>query len=68
MGGYGGLRIGELAGLRRGRIDMLRGVIDVAEQVVEVEGKLTVGLLKTKAARRKVKLPRFGGCPGSRRS
>ena len=29
VGGYGGLRIGELAGLRRDRIDMLRGVIDV---------------------------------------
>jgi integrase len=59
VGGYGGLRIGELAGLRRSRIDMLRGVIDVAEQVVEVGGKLSVGPLKTRAARRRVKLPRF---------
>jgi integrase len=58
VGGYGGLRIGELAGLRKGRIDMLRGIIDVAEQVVEVGGKLSVGPLKTRAARR-VKLPRF---------
>jgi integrase len=38
---------------------MLRGVIDVAEQVVEVEGRLSVGPLKTRAARRRVKLPRF---------
>jgi integrase len=59
VGGYGGLRIGELAGLRTNRIDMLRGVIDVAEQVVEVGGKLSVGPLKTRTARRRVKLPRF---------
>jgi integrase len=59
VGGYGGLRIGELAGLRRSRIDMLRGVIDVADQVVEVEGRLSVGPLKTRAARRRVKLPCF---------
>ena len=59
MGGYGGLRIGELAGLRTSRIDMLRGVIDIAEQVVEVGGKLSIGPLKTRAARRRVRLPRF---------
>jgi integrase len=59
VGGYSGLRIGELAGLRTNRVDMLRGVIDVAEQVIEVEGKLSVGPLKTRAARRRVKLPRF---------
>jgi hypothetical protein len=33
---YGGLRIGELAGLRRRRVDLLRGTVDVAEIVVEV--------------------------------
>jgi integrase len=46
VGGHGGLRIGELAGLRRDRIDMLRGILDVAEQVVEVSGKLSIGPLK----------------------
>jgi integrase len=30
VGAYGGLRIGELAGLRRSRVDLLRGKIDVA--------------------------------------
>lgn len=59
VGAYGGLRIGELAGLQVGDLDMLRGVVSVERQVVEVAGKLTVGPLKTKAARRRVKLPRF---------
>jgi integrase len=59
VGGYGGLRIGELAGLQAGDLDMLRGTVDVRRQVVEVAGKLAIGPLKTKAARRKVKLPSF---------
>lgn len=33
VGAYGGLRIGELAGLRRGRVDLLRGTVTVAEIV-----------------------------------
>lgn len=59
VGGYGGLRIGEMAGLQVSDLDMLRGTVDVRRQVVEVEGKLNTGPLKTKAARRKVRLPRF---------
>ena len=59
VGGYGGLRIGEMAGLQRDDLDMLRGVVSVERQVVEVEGKLSMGPLKTRAARRRVKLPRF---------
>jgi hypothetical protein len=43
VGAYGGLRIGELAGLRRGRVDLLRGTVQVAEIVVEVRGVLHVG-------------------------
>jgi integrase len=58
VGAYGGLRIGELAGLRRGRVDLLRGTVTVAEIVTEVEGKLIFGLLKTRAGRRTVGLPR----------
>jgi hypothetical protein len=42
---YGGLRIGELAGLRRRRVDLLRGALDVAEIVVEVRGELYMGPL-----------------------
>jgi integrase len=40
LGAYGGLRMGELAGLRRGRVDLLRGTVDIAEIVVEVHGQL----------------------------
>ena len=56
---YGGLRIGELAGLRRGRVDLLRGTVQMAEIVVEVRGVLHIGPPKTRASRRTVGLPRF---------
>jgi integrase len=55
---YGGLRIGELAGLTRRRVDLLRGTVEVAEIVTEVEGRLGGGLPKTRAGRRTVGLPR----------
>jgi integrase len=59
VGAYGGLRIGELAGLRRSRVDLLRGTVTVAEIVVEVRGVLHIGPPKTRASRRTVGLPRF---------
>src|SRR4030095_16310993 len=59
VGAYGGLRIGELAGLRRSRVDLLRGAVQVAEIVVEVQGVLHIGPPKTRASRRTVGLPRF---------
>jgi integrase len=59
VGAYGGLRIGELAGLRRSRVDLLRGTVQVAEIVVEVRGVLHIGPPKTRASRRMVGLPRF---------
>ena len=46
-GAYGGLRIGELAGLRRDRVDLLRGTVTVAEIVVKVRGVLHIGPPKT---------------------
>ena len=55
---YGGLRVGELAGLRRGRVDLLRGTVEVAEIVTEVGGVLRFGSPKTRAGRRTVVLPR----------
>jgi len=58
LGAYGGLRIGELAGLRRRGVDLLRGTVDVAEIVVEVRGELYMGPPKTRAGRRIVTLPR----------
>jgi integrase len=58
VAGYGGLRVGELAGLRRGRVDLLRGTVEVAEIVTEVGGVLRFGPPKTRAGRRTVGLPR----------
>jgi integrase len=75
LGAYGGLRIGELAGLRRGSVDLLRGTVSIAEILTEVAGHLHTGPPKTRASRRTVGLPRFvvgeleahlagGGVPG----
>lgn len=58
VGGYGGLRIGEMAGLRRCRVDVLRSRLDVVEKMVEVRGELLAGGPKTRAGRRQVPLPR----------
>jgi integrase len=58
VGAYGGLRIGELAGLTRRRVDLLRGTVEVTEIVTEVEGVVSVGPPKTRASRRTVGLPR----------
>jgi integrase len=55
---FGGLRIGELAGLRRKRVDAKRSGVHVAEIVVEVRGELIYGPPKTRAGRRFVTLPR----------
>lgn len=58
IGAYGGLRFGELAGLRRGRLDLLRGSVDVVEICTEVRGHQLYGPPKTRAGRRVVPLPR----------
>jgi integrase len=57
LGAYGALRIGELAALRRSRVDFAAGTVDVAEAVNELKGRLVVGPPKTRASRRKVSLP-----------
>ena len=54
---YGGLRWGELVGLRVKRVDLLHGRVTVAEQVAEVNGRLLPGPPKTEAGRRTVTLP-----------
>jgi integrase len=56
---YGGLRIGELAGLRRSRVDVAKGRVRVEEIGVEVAGHLHYGAPKTGAGRRSIKLPAY---------
>jgi integrase len=56
---YGGLRAGELFGLRAAAIDPLRRRVTVAEICVEVRGQILFGPPKTRAGRRSVPLPRF---------
>lgn len=58
LAAYGGLRVGELAGLRRHRVHPLRGTVEVAEVIVEVRGVLHSGPPKTRAGHREVGLPR----------
>jgi integrase len=55
---YTGLRAGELAALRVGRLDLLRGACEVVESATEVDNKLVWGVTKT-YERRRVRLPRF---------
>jgi integrase len=58
LAAYGGLRLGELLALRRHRIDLMRGTVDVAETVGHPDGRLFVGPPKTRAGRRCVPIPR----------
>jgi integrase len=51
------LRIGEATGLRRSDIDVVAGTIRIANNVVEVAGKLHEGPPKTAAGRRTMRLP-----------
>ena len=58
LGAFGGLRIGEMLGLRAKHLDLLHGRVNVAEILVEVSGQLYFGPPKTRAGRRAVPLPR----------
>jgi integrase len=59
VGAYSGLRMGELAGLRQSRVDLLAGAVTVAESLTEVKGKPIAGPPKTRAGGRTVGLPPF---------
>ncbi len=48
---YGGLRWGEMAALRRGRVDVLRRRLRIAESVAEISGRLEFGATKTHQTR-----------------
>jgi integrase len=56
--GYCGIRFGEAAALRVGRVDVLRGRLEVAEAMTEVNGRAVFGLPKTHE-RRSVPVPVF---------
>ena len=51
---YCGLRLSELAGLRRSALDLARGRVRVTENAVEVRGTVEWGVPKTRAGRRTV--------------
>jgi len=55
---YCGLRIGELAALRRSRVDLLHRRLTVAETLVEVRGELIFNPPKTARGVRTVQIPR----------
>ncbi len=60
VAGWCGLRAGELVGLRRKRVDLVRRRIKVEEQTTEISGgELVTGPPKTKAGRREVPIPAF---------
>jgi integrase len=58
VGAYCGLRLGEMAALRRDRVDLLARRLEVVETLSESGGKLRSGPPKTDASRRTVPLPR----------
>jgi integrase len=59
LAGVLGLRWSEIAGLRVGRLDFLRGTLAVVETCAEVEGRVMFADVKTAASRRTLALPPF---------
>jgi integrase len=58
LAAYGSLRFGELAGLRRHRVDVLHKTIQIEESAVELaDGRVTFGPPKSAAGRRTVAVP-----------
>ncbi len=58
MAAYTGLRAGELGGLQRRDVDLLRGVVHVRRALKDVNGRLELGPTKTHA-QRTIALPGF---------
>ncbi|HEX2296554.1 MAG TPA: site-specific integrase, partial [Actinomycetota bacterium] len=59
VSGWLGLRWGEVRGLKKKRVDLLRKELWVEEQLVEPQGHLQFAPLKTEASRRRLPLPQF---------
>jgi hypothetical protein len=66
LAAYGGLRWGELAGLRRKRINLDAATVTVVEQLLEVRGTFTIGPAKSTAGRRTTRTASSGApAPGT---
>src|SRR5260370_8046447 len=65
LGAYGGLRLGEMTGLRWGRLDLLRRRVHGAGISYELGGKVWFGPPKTTAARRTAPPPQPAPPPPS---
>ncbi len=59
LSAYGGLRGGEVCGLRVQDVNFLAGTVSVVQAVRLVRGRAVLGPPKTKASRRTVNVPRF---------
>ena len=59
LAGFGGLRLGELLGLRWDCVDLAGRRIQVSETLVDVEAQIHFGPPKTKASVRSVPVPSF---------
>ncbi|MFT3851948.1 MAG: site-specific integrase [Ilumatobacteraceae bacterium] len=59
LGGYGGLRIGEMLALRWQAVDETNSRVNVTSTLTDLAGHLSFGPPKTKASVRMVTLPRF---------
>lgn len=57
VGAVLGLGFGECAGLKVGRLDLLRGSVAVEESVGEANGRLVTGAPKSAAGRRTMTMP-----------
>jgi integrase len=59
LGGYGGLRIGEMLALRWGQVDLESRRVNVVEALTDLAGSISFGPPKTSAALRSLAVPRF---------
>jgi integrase len=59
LGGYAGLRLGEMLGLRWTNVDLLRRQVFVAETLSDLAGEISFGPPKTRAAVRRIGMPSF---------
>ncbi len=56
---YGGLRIGEAAGLKPAQVDTTRSTLTIIATAAEVGGQMEISPPKTRAGRRMIPLPAF---------